>query len=385
VARGVRSLAAALILLLLAAAVAGGAKRTVPPGFYGVGYGGNVELLSSPAQGQLWDRLAAGGVESVRVLFNWDIAQKTPHGVPDWSRNDSLVINAVRRGMSVLPVVEYAPYWAKQYPGQVASPPKSTSDYTAFLRLAIRRYGPTGAFWRLYPGLPRRPIRKWQIWNEPEIAFHWYRKPFTRPWAASDARQYVALLRASYTTVHATDPGAKVVAAALSIDSWMNLAKLYKWSPNFKGAFDIAAIQAYSGTPSYIPTLMRNFRSVLDKHGAKKVPMFATEMTWPAAQGIAHPHYTTGYMSGFLTDRAGAAARLTEGYRILRNMRTELKLGRVYWYTGVTAYTSSNEFEYSGLLTFQNGSPRAMPTYSAYQSSAKAAEGCAKKTNGACR
>jgi hypothetical protein len=378
------ALALACALAVLPAAVADAAKRKVPRGFYGTVYSGNIELAPKSLQTQLWNNLAQGGVESARVVFNWDLAQGTPNGAIKWSRIDRLVTNAVKRGMSVLPVVEYAPNWAKQYPGQVASPPKQPSDYTAFLRACIERYGPNGTFWGKHPELPNKPLREWEVWNEPEIIFHWYRQPRGRAWGKSDAKRYVKLLRASYKAVHDADPGAKVVLAALSIDSWKNLKKLYDWT-DIEGQFDVAAIQAYSGTTAFIPTLMRRFRSALDTHGASGVPIYVTEMTWPAAKGKAHPHYTTGYMAGFLTDNNGAAARLTEGYKILRGMRSELKLKRVYWYTGVSAYSGPNEFEYSGLLTVKNGGPAAWPSYFAYQKSAKAAEGCAKTPTGDCQ
>jgi hypothetical protein len=355
----------------------------VPHGFYGVNYGGPVENAPSEIQSSLWDKLAAGGAESARVLFNWELAQPEAHGAFEWSRIDALVSNAVRRGMNVLPVVEYAPNWAKQYPGQIASPPAHTADYTAFLRACIERYGPGGSFWAENSDLPVRPIREWEVWNEMEIPYQWYRSPKGRDWERSDAKRYVQLLRASSKTIHEADHGAKVVLAAFSIDSWKNLRKLFEWT-DVEGLFDVAAIQAYSGSTSYIPKLMRDFRSVLDGHGQSKVPIYVTEMTWPAAKGKAHPHYTTGYMKGFLTDQDGAAKRLTTAYKTLRGMRSELKLRRVYWYTGVSAYSGSNEFEYSGLLTVQ-GTVKALPVYSAYRKSAKAAEGCAKASNGDCR
>jgi polysaccharide biosynthesis protein PslG len=387
---GMRKLALCLTLLALLTlpATADAAARTIPQGFYGVGYSGNVELLSAPAQGKLWDRLATGGAESVRLLFNWDLTEGTK-GHYKWGRIDSLVINATRRGMKILPVVEYAPNWAKKFPGRSASPPRGTADYTAFLRQLILRYGPgtvlaKATFWKAHPELLYRPIQQWEIWNEPEITYHWLRQPFNRPWSAADAREYVALLRDSFTTVHTADPQAKVVLAALSIDSWKNLKKLYDWT-DIEGMFDIAAIQAYSGTTGFIPTLMRNFRGVLNAHGASGTPLYVTEMTWPAAKGKSNPSYTTGYMSGFITDQKGAAARLTQAYKTLRNMRNELKLLGVYWYTGVTAYAGKNEFEYSGLLSYQKGAVKQFPVYTAYQKSAAAVQGCSKKANGTCR
>jgi hypothetical protein len=382
----IRTALALVVALALAATSADAATRKVPYGFFGVNSSGNIETATPSIWSAQWDKLASGGAEAVRVLFNWDLAAKHKGAPIDWSRNDAIVSFAVKHNMSILPVVEYAPPWAKQYKDQVSSPPKGTANYTAFLRKLVQRYGPSGTFWTLNPLLPKKPLREWQIWNEPEIAFHWYRKPFTRKWQPSDASQYVTLLKASYKTVHAADPGAKVVLAALSIDSWRTLDKLYRWGKLGKN-FDVAALQGYAGKPDFIVTLLHRFRDVLNAHGANSVPLYLTEITWPAAKGKAHPGYTTGYMSGFLTDQSGQAKRLAQAYKLLvdANLRKSVKLLRAFWYISATSYTGRNEFDYSGLLRFTSSSIKAVPSYGAYQKAARDAEGCAKGTDGNCR
>ncbi|HKP89454.1 MAG TPA: hypothetical protein VJT75_05710 [Thermoleophilaceae bacterium] len=386
--RGTVLIRAALALFAVLALTAGPAQaaRRVPEGFFGVNTSGNIEVQPARVQKAHWDKLASAGAESVRVLFNWDLAQKTAGAPYKWTRNDAIVTYAVTHGMKILPVVEYAPVWARKYHEAVSSPPKGTSGYTAFLRAAIKRYGPDGAFWKQHKNLPERPIREWQIWNEPEIAFHWYRKPFTRKWGQQDARDYVTLLKAAYKTVHSTDPGAKVVLAALSIDSWRSLDKIYRWAGLGKN-FDVATLQGYAGSPDFIPTLVKRFRDVLNAHGASGVPIYLTEITWPAAKGKANPGYTTGYMSGFITTQSGAAQRLAKAYKTLSasSFRNKYKLERAFWYIGATSYKGRNEFEYSGLLRYTSSGVFAVPAYGAYQKAARAAEGCAKSTSGGCK
>ena len=382
----IRAALALVVALTLGAGAADAATRTVPRGFFGVNTSGNIEVAPKGIQTAHWNRLASGGAESVRILFNWDLAQKNWGQPTDWTRNDALITYAIQHGMRILPVVEYAPPWAKVYPEQVASPPKGTGNYTKFLREAIQRYGPKGSFWGQHPNLPYKPLREWQIWNEPEIAFHWYRRPFTRKWEPRDAKAYVALLKAAYKTVHSADPGGKVVLAALSIDSWRSLEKLYRWA-NLGKNFDVATLQGYAGNPDFIPTLLKRFRDVLNRHGATKVPIYLTEITWPAAKGKAHPGYTTGYMTGFLTTQSGAAQRLAEAYRTLsaKSLRDKYKLKRAYWYIGATTYKGRNEFDYSGLLRYTSSKVTPVPAYTAYQKAARAAEGCAKQINGQCK
>jgi hypothetical protein len=392
VRRGICTLVVIVVALLSAASQA--SARTVPQGFYGVNYSGNVEVLPFGIQSQLWNRLATGGAESARLLFNWDIAEKT-QGNYNWSRIDSLVLAASQRRMKILATVEYAPPWAKLYPGQVASPPRSPSDYAGFLKQLIKRYGANGDFWKgpdlLHPhrtDIPYNPVEEWAIWNEPEIGFHWYRGR-KHPWGKREALQYAALLNAAYTAVHAsTDPTGKVVMAALSINAPQNLQHFYDWT-NIKGKFDISALQAYAGKATYIPTLLTNFRNALNHNGATNVPLYVTEMTWPAAKGHANPAYAnTGYMKGFITDKQGAANRLTKGYSLLRAGRAKWNLQRVFWYQAESPYSGNFEYDYSGLLSV-GPKPRYaianLPVYTAYQNSARSAEGCAKATSGACK
>ena len=103
--------------------------------------------------------------------------------------------------------------------------------------------------------------------------------------------------------------------------------------------------------------------------------------------GKAHPGYTTGYMSGFLTTQAGAAQRLAKAYTILgaSKLRKSVKLQRAFWYIGATTYKGHNEFAYSGLLKYTSKTISQLPVYYAYQKAARGAEGCTKTSRGACR
>ncbi len=84
-------------------------------------------------------------------------------------------------------MVIHAPDWAARHPGgNLDSPPREPEQYARFLAAAARRYGTGGSFWAERPELPRRPIRDWQIWNEPSLRDFWS--------VTSWARDYVALL-----------------------------------------------------------------------------------------------------------------------------------------------------------------------------------------------
>ena len=56
---------------------------------------------------------------------------------------------------------------ARLQPVHVSAHRKQRRAWRAFVKAAVRRYGPHGQFWTQHPELPNDPIRTWQVWNEP--------------------------------------------------------------------------------------------------------------------------------------------------------------------------------------------------------------------------
>jgi hypothetical protein len=121
-------------------------------------------------------------------------------------------------GLTVLPFLTAPPRWAVGYEGvgYGAQAPRSLPVRTAaqragwreFLRLAVFRYGSAGSFWAENPLLPARPIRIWQIWNEPNFKYF-----AARP----NPAQYGKLVVQSYADLRSADPGARIVLGGLFI------------------------------------------------------------------------------------------------------------------------------------------------------------------------
>jgi Beta-galactosidase len=162
------ALAAALAAAAVPAATA--APRKVPHGFHGVMWDRAARNAPEADLEQQWSLMAQSGVESVRTVFSWARAQPTEGVAPDLSGTDALVSRAARHNIKLLPIVIDTPDWAAKRPG-TGAPPAHVGAYTAFLRTLVLRYGPRGAFWEEHPELPRRPLREWQIWNEPHLDF----------------------------------------------------------------------------------------------------------------------------------------------------------------------------------------------------------------------
>ncbi|HSD80478.1 MAG TPA: hypothetical protein VLB47_07450 [Solirubrobacteraceae bacterium] len=346
---------AALLLALLATglATAGAADaRPVPAGFFGV-------MVNGPAIAPGFDLAAearamrAAGVRSWRVEMPWDSVEPA-RGTYAWAQTDREVAAAALGGMRVLGLVVRAPAWASGSSNPFV-PPRRPSDYAAFVTALVARYGPHGSLWAENPGLPRRPVREWQIWNEPNIRVYFARQPFAKP--------YAALLRAAYKAVKRADPGATVVMAGLANFSWRDLAKAY--AAGVRRWFDVAAVHPFSGRPANTLKIARLNRSVMNRSGDRRKPLWVTEYTWSSGKGKTRNHTVKGWE----TTEAGQARRLRAGYRLLIGDRRALRLRRVYWYTWASVdRRSANSFDYSGLRKLTpDGTLRDKPALAAFR------------------
>jgi hypothetical protein len=327
---------AAPVLAALCAAlllVAPAQARSVPRGWLGVQADGPLTEAGNPFESE-WSLMAASGVESVRAAFDWRAAQPAAGGPIDFSAMDGVVVAAAQRSLPVLPVVHRTPGWAALHPGDgAASAPRGTGAYTGFLTALVGRYGPQGTLWAEQPGLPRVPIRDWQIWNEPNLTRYWTSQPF--------ARRYVKLLRASRHALRAADPGSRTILAGLPNESWIALRKVYK--AGGRGAFDVVALHPYTGRPRNVIRLIEFARREMRHYRDGSKPVWLTELSWPAAQG------KTKGAPGFVTTERGQASRLKLALALLAKARRRLKIQRVVWYTWLSREGSKNSFNWSGL------------------------------------
>ena len=193
-----RVFALALALAVLAAGASASAAAAVPANFWGV------VPQATPTPEQL-QRLKRGGVDSIRVPIVWSAIQQRKGGPFDWSGVDGFIDGAASNGIEVLPFVTGAPKWAvpadKRYGSPKNLPVRTAvqkSGWTAFVRGAVERYGPTGTFWAENPAVPRRPIRTWQIWNEPNFMYF-----VARP----NPVEYGQLVKLSYSAIRSVDAG----------------------------------------------------------------------------------------------------------------------------------------------------------------------------------
>jgi hypothetical protein len=170
-------------------------------------------------------RIRLAGSSVVRITAFWpDIAPPAPPpgfdpadpGAPGyrWETLDGQVAAAATQGLAPILVIVQTPEWARA-PGTPASvwawpdPGQLASFFTA----AGRRYN--GTF--VPPGhtAPLPAVRRWEIWNEPNLAIFF--RPQYGPGGESVApAHYREMLNASAAALHGVSPGNVVVAGATS-------------------------------------------------------------------------------------------------------------------------------------------------------------------------
>lgn len=374
------ALLATALSLGTAAGPASAAERTVPRSFVGAVADGALVDGSAPLDPELGSMTAAG-VESIRVVFDWRSAQpyrtaadvppdqasrySTEDGVPtDWSLTDDMVARAAARRLTVLPVPLIAPEWSAQQKGQVISPPEDPADYARFVAALVRRYGPEGRFWTENPQLPRLPIRRWQIWNEPIFSEFW-----PKPWEA----EYVALLRSARKAIKREDKGARIILAGLPNDAWNQLETIYDHGG--RGQFDTVAIHPFTAQVAGVVTIAERTRATMRRHRDEGRGLMVTELSWTSARR------RTAHTFGNETTEAGQAKKIAGAYRLLARERKRLRLQRVYWYTWMTLDRDRTyPFDYAGIVRLNGDRVERKPAYSALRRTALQLEGCRKKS-----
>jgi hypothetical protein len=397
--RGARTLLAAVLAATVAALATGGtadaAKRKVPRGWLGVTFGPSIAARHGSVDGEL-GRMSRAGVETVRVAVYWfqlqpyatraDVPRRersrfrrSVDGVPtSYHDLDALVRAAARHGLTLAPVVLGAPGWASDDRSRPILVPRDPDVYAGLLGALARRYGTGGTFWREHPGLKRRPVRSWQIWNE--VSNSWY-------WDSTWASSYPRLLKASYDAIKAADPRALVVMAGLntggagqasgSMPSWEALDRIYDGldREGLGRPFDATAAHIYTRTVSDAVRVVQETRKVMASHGDAR-PIDVTELAWPASKGKLRDERGRRRTFFAETDKRGMARRLARGIAALASHRRRLGVGAVDWYQWISSYTGTTDaFSYSGLRRAHRRAVEDMPALTAFRRIAARLEG----------
>jgi hypothetical protein len=378
--------AVALLSTIAPAAAKAKAKAShVPQGFVGVDIDGPLFDPGTPLNlGKQMSNMVTNGVQSVRVAFDWSAAQPYasfsdvpadkrsefvtgPAGRPiSFNATDAVVSNAARRGLSVVPTIIYAPSWdAKSNRSGGLATPQNVTPYAQYAAALVQRYGAQGSFWRANPQIPKRAVRMWQIWNEPNIPFYWP-QPF--------GKGYVALLRAAHDAIKRVDPKAKVVLGALTNYAWKSIDQVYAVS-GAKKLFDLVAVNGFTQNPASDILYLRFMRHALDHFKDGRKPMLDTEFSWPSGRGQAPQRYD------FSTTRKRQAADISSFMTMAASQRATLGLAGIYYYDWIGKESKGAPiFNFAGLLSLNvQHQVEVKPALAAFRKTALSLEGCRAK------
>jgi endo-1,4-beta-mannosidase len=303
--------------------------------------------------------MADTGIGWVRVNWAWKDMQPQEGGSFDYTHLDDVARIAAEHGIQVLPILIAIPEWSSTAPDALKaqrgslSPvdvyrPKDFQDWLHYVQNVVERYDGDGV--DDAPGSPR--MNYWEVWNEPNIAQFWPPAP--------DAAEYLALLKATYQTIKAADPTAKVVLGGLANADSHYFQTLY----DLGGAphFDVASVHVYSHPKNGakpVQNVLAGVRAVMDAHGDASKPLWLTEIGWsdaPNAWGA--PTVSQDDMAAFVTAVYSAP----------------LPVDLIFWYNFRNIFPNSPDVEHNFGLVNADFTPK--PAYDAYK---RLAQQCAKK------
>jgi hypothetical protein len=304
-----RGVAAVIAVVAAMAAIASPAAADVPAGFFGV------VPQALPGKGDF--KRMEGTVETVRMPIFW-FAIEPREGEFDFANVDKEVEAAAEAGIPVLPFVYGSPGWVERAHAIAPLRARPLAEWKGFLRVLLHRYGPQGSFW--VGNAHRGPIRRWQIWNEPNFRLYWAPR--------IDPAGYAKLLHASATTIRGADPGAKIVLAGIApvgsgMKTWVFMGRLLA-VPGVRHDFDFAADHPYSANIPELDYQLGKVRAAMAAGGAGGKPLIVTEF------GVASHG---AYPSAFVEGEEGQARFLRDAYSRVLAMRHRWHIAGAYWYT----------------------------------------------------
>jgi hypothetical protein len=253
-------------------------------------YGVNAQSLFELPAGQV-DRhlatMASAGLGIVRRDASWNAAEpKAPVGgwhTYDWTRFDREVLAYAHHGLRWLPTLDYSNDWSGMAAPDPFSAPAGTANYAAYAAALARRYGARGSFWALHPEVAARPVRAYEIWNEPNSAHFWHPQ--------EDApERYADLYRAARDAIRGVDPSARVIVGGLALSNGgvtseqEFLERMYRHRPDLAGNVDAIGFHPYTATAAGVFVKLRELRETLARLGAGGIPIELTELGWTSTK-----------------------------------------------------------------------------------------------------
>lgn len=250
----------------------------------------------------LLQKAKAAGFSVIRRDLLWDVVERS--GAFSYTPFTTGSENLSNLSMKVLWILSYG------HPDHGGPAPVTSSDRLAFARFAEE----SARFWKT------RPIKGFEVWNEPHLAAYW---------PTPDPNAYGAAFVQAAAAIKSVDASIPVVSAGVAIDEPSFLFKLARGG--YLSQADGIGIHPYR-KDSFVttsPTFKRTFTTPEMYANDRLVTKRAL-----ASVGVNQPLWNTeaGYSSIFFLDPAqypdphSASARTRQGQLILRQVLTQIAL-----------------------------------------------------------
>lgn len=287
----------------------------VPADYFGADFDFNV-FGSSNVDYQYLDRamakMAEAGITNARMTFSWaEMEPKAPvggsHGYV-FQNFDRWVSIAAAHGVRLQPVFAYTPRWATgsnfcvDFTGGHSASPTNMPAWRQAISAFERRYGRSGTYWSERPTLQSLPMKRYEIWNEPNLNYYWCPTP--------QPETYAEYLSAAEQELSSIDPAVEVISGGLPLTSGRapNSAvepryfwkAMFKQVPSLKSRLAGIGIHAYAFVPiaKQLDVIAEFRKQLREAGGPDSLPMTITETGWPS-QGskysVAEPERSQRY------------------------------------------------------------------------------------------
>ncbi len=281
---------------------------------------------------QVLDRLAAAGVEWVRIDFSWAMLQPDDAGSYSAyaiSLLDDVLGMTQRHHLEVLLTFWRTPAWANGGADELVAP-REPEDYARAMAWLVEHY--------------QEQVSAWEVWNEPNDPNYL---------RGADPRTYTALLRSAYRAVKAAAPEEPVVFGGLAFNDTDWLEEAY--AAGAGGSFDVMATHPYQAVADLPPEAsddgtkwrlahVTSVRDVMVRHGDEGKDIWFTEFGWSShgGNGPEVPHEAWG------VSREQQADYLARTLQLVSTRYAYVT--HVFWYRERDASTGDAQLDNYGLL-----------------------------------
>lgn len=233
-------------------------------------------------------RMRVGGVEMARYQFGWARIQPRKDGPYDWRHHDEAMANAAAAGIRLLPLIVGTPDWVEHSGRGWPVGPDGLYRYYLYLAAIQERYGKGGDFWRMHPELPARPLRAYEIWNEPNRG-----DMQPQQTGIPAPKLYARLLDISSKAIEAGGGGAKIVTGGMTerrSKQETTASRFFRLLFRIQGVrrdVDAVGIHPYAENPRLVAGVIRRLRATVDRY-YEGAPLWITEVGWGTAGQVGH-------------------------------------------------------------------------------------------------